>query len=199
MPFFKRIRGMLNHLPLLLLCVAPWAFALPVVEIKPASSSVVDGSTMDIEVVISGASDLYAFQFDLAFDPALLNATATNEGAFLSAVGGTNFFSGLMDNSLGVISFVSASLIGPIPGASGSGVLASITFDAIGIGQSALTLANRVFLDSSLIDLAEVTSQGATVTIVREVGAIPEPTTLYLVVLSLAGLFVLRQKIGIIV
>src|SRR5580693_6858462 len=49
------------------------------------------GDTFEVEVDVTGITDLYAFQFDLTFDPTLLSAVSVTEGAFLPS-GGTTFF-----------------------------------------------------------------------------------------------------------
>ena len=96
----------------------------------PASAAVVSlsgpsnvgtGSTFQIDVNATGFTDLYAYQFDISFDRALFGATGVTEGDFLAGVGSTFFDGGVIDDVGGTISFVFDSLIGPGPGASGSG------------------------------------------------------------------------------
>jgi hypothetical protein len=45
-----------------------------------------------VDVNISGVTDLYDFQFDLSFNPAVIQATSVLEGKFLLSGGGTTFF-----------------------------------------------------------------------------------------------------------
>ena len=54
--------------------------------------------------------DLAGWQFDIAFDPAALEAISVSEGDFLKTDGGTTFFqSGSIDNAAGKITGLSAA------------------------------------------------------------------------------------------
>src|SRR3954470_5892271 len=81
-----------------------------------------------IPVSISGVLDLFAFQFDLAYDPSVVNLVSISEGPFLPSAGGTFFLPGTIDNVAGTATFISDSLLGPVPGASGSGDLVFLKF-----------------------------------------------------------------------
>jgi len=117
------------------------------VSIEPPPSTVTQGDTFFVDIAVAGAVDLVSFQFDLAFDPAILSANdPVLEGTFLSNVGGTSFFPGFVDNSAGTISFVANVLTGNDPfGANGGGVLARVSFNAIGTGSAALSVTPGPF------------------------------------------------------
>lgn len=157
------------------------AIAAPTIAIT-GPASVMPGSSFAMQVSAFDVTDLYAFQFDVTFDPALFTASGVTEGAFLASGGTTFFDGGMIDSTTGVISFVFNTLIGPISGVSGSGVLASIDFDAADaiFSSGAFQLTNVMALDSSF-NLIDVAIQGQSV-------AIPEPAVLSL---SLAALAVL--------
>ena len=70
------------------LAVAP-VFAAPIISIQPATQNVSVNDTVSVNVTITDVTDLYGFQFDLSFSPAVLAATAINEGPFLSSGGRT--------------------------------------------------------------------------------------------------------------
>lgn len=155
----------------------------------PSANPAVQGSVLDLSVVISDISDLYGYQFTLSFNAALLQATAVTEGAFLSS-GGTTFASpGTIDNSLGTISFVSNTLLGAQPGVSGSGSLAKISFNVLNAGSSVLSLSDTLLLDSNLDDLT-VKLEPLTLHAV----AVPEPASYLLFGAGLAGLVALRRR-----
>ena len=116
------------------------------VSIQPPAGAVTQGDTFFVDILVAGASDLVSFQFDLTFDEAILSANdPVLEGTFLSNIGGTAFFPGFVDNSAGTISFVANALTGNDPGASGGGVLARVSFNAIGTGSAALSVTPGPF------------------------------------------------------
>jgi hypothetical protein len=139
------------------------------------------GSSFDVSVNVSSVTDLYAFQFDISFDHAILSAVDVTEGPFLPSGGTTSFFPGFIDNTAGTISFNADSLIGTIPGVSGSAPIADIQFQALALGTSPIDLSNVILLDSTLSDISFNTA-GASV------NAIPEPTTMLLLGSGLIGL-----------
>lgn len=142
------------------------------------------GDTFEVDVNISGITDLYAFQFDLTFDPTVLAADSVTEGAFLPSGGTTFFIPGTIDNVGGDVSANSDTLIAAIPGVTGSGTLVEFEFTALGAGTSALTFANEILLDSSLNDItADSTFQNGSITVATTV---PEPNTLMFISISLA-------------
>ena len=51
------------------------------------SAAVPSGADFTIDVSIGKVTDLYGFQFDLAFDPLILRADSAMEGGFLSGTG----------------------------------------------------------------------------------------------------------------
>jgi len=77
--------GTLTVLAILLALAPAPTGAVPVVAIQPATLTVNVGQSFTLDVDITGVTDLFAFQFDVAFESALLMATAVNEGAFLPA------------------------------------------------------------------------------------------------------------------
>lgn len=161
----------------------------PVVSITASSNPAVIGSTIDLDVLISGVTDLYGFQFTLNFDPAVLQALGGSEGAFLSAGGSTFFDAGTIDNTLGSVSFAFNSLIGAVPGVSGDGVLARFSFSASGLGSSAISFSDALFINASLAELP-AQLQGISLQVV----AVPEPSTYLLFGAGLVGVMVLRRR-----
>ncbi len=129
--------------------VAPQANSTTIVSVEaPSTASVGDLVTADVDV--QGITDLYAFQFDLNFNPSVLSAASETEGSFLPGGGATFFISGTVDNVGGTVASTADTLLTDIPGVSGSGPLAAFTFVAAGDGTSLFTISNALFLDSSL-------------------------------------------------
>ncbi|WP_347279627.1 cohesin domain-containing protein [Plasticicumulans sp.] len=165
------------------------AIAAPTFAVA-APDSVAPGASFTVQVSALDITDLYAFQFDLTFDPALFAASGAAEGPFLAGAGTTLFDGGAIDNAAGVISYAFGTLIGSLPGASGSGVLISFDFDAKGLAGSAgaFQLINVIAVDSS-IDTIDVAVQGSRV-------SIPEPAALSLSVVALALLGASARRRG---
>jgi hypothetical protein len=169
------------------------AFADAVLTVTPPSGSVGIGQTFTVGIYVAGptvihngttitsnVSDLDSFQFDLAFncavltsDPtgcqpgaSVLKALSVSEGSFLPN-GGANptfFEPGTIDNTTGEI-----SLIGDVgaSGVTGSGDLVDVTFQALTMGTTDISiLANNdlQFYDSNfnpiVIDNSVTTSPG---------------------------------------
>ena len=146
------------------------------ISLQPSATALTLGNPLTVDVNITGVTDLYAFQFDIGFDPAVLSAASVTEGALFSSIG--VFFSpGFIDNIGGTITFIGDSLSGPVPGVSTDGTLATITFDTIGVGSSSIDLANIVLLDSNLADIT-ATASGSTVDVAST--SVPEPGSLLL-------------------
>jgi hypothetical protein len=172
----------IRHLVLLISLMASPASAAPILSLQPSATTVAEGASVSLDVAISGVDDLYAFEFDLGFDPAFLSATGITEGSFLAAAGSTFFIPGMIDNPGGTVTFTAASLLAAIPGVSGSGTLATVNFTALAPGGSPVNLFNVVLLDSTLSGITGTTSLNGSVTVAGVTAAtVPEPATLALV------------------
>ncbi|WP_373990569.1 cohesin domain-containing protein [Duganella sp. BuS-21] len=170
--------------------VMPAYAADPVLSIVATPSSGVVGSTIDLDIVVSGVSDLYAYNFTLLFDPAYLQASAATEGAFLGADGGSTDFDVVdLSGTPGQVFYVYGVKFGAVPGVSGGGSLAHLRFDVIGAGTSTLSFADVVLVDSSN---ADITPQLSTQTLITS--AVPEPQTYLMLGIGLVGLAALRRR-----
>ena len=105
------------------------------------------GDTFALDIGARDFFDLGGWQFDIAFDPVILEAINVNEGNFLKTGGGTTFFqTGTINNASGRITgFTTART--STGGASGTGTLLQVTFRAQARGETALTLQNVEFGD----------------------------------------------------
>ena len=103
------------------------------------------GDTFTFNVRADNVSDLAGWQFDIAFDPAALEAINVREGDFLKSDGGSTFFQGgRIDNAAGKITGLSAARLGE-RGASGSGSLLQVEFKSKSTGETRLALGNFEF------------------------------------------------------
>ena len=98
------------------------------------------GETFILDIRAENVFNLAGWQFNLAFDPAILEAVGVSEGDFLKSDGGTTFFqSGRIDNAAGKITGLIAGRISD-GGASGSGSLLQVEFKAESEGETKLAL-----------------------------------------------------------
>ena len=101
--------------------------------------------TVTLDIRAENVFDLAGWQFDIAFDPAILEAVDVSEGGFLKTDGGTTFFqSGSIDNASGKITGLSAIRLST-QGVSGTGTLLQVTFKAKSAGETELALQNFQF------------------------------------------------------
>jgi general secretion pathway protein D len=158
------------------------------IQIDPVSSATSLGATVDVKVSISDVLDLYAYQFDLAFDPAVLSASMVSEGSFLAVGGGTFFVPGAIDNVAGTITFTVNTLLAPVPGVNGTGSLASIQFVGKVVGVSAVRLSNVLLINSTGADIAAVIENGSVAVVV------PEPSSAVFLLTGVVGVLAYRKQ-----
>ncbi len=102
-----------------------------------------DNFTFDIRA--ENVSDLAGWQFDIAFDPTVLEAIEVSEGDFLTTNGGSTFLQGgRIDNTAGTITGLNAALLSD-SGASGSGSILQVKFKPKSEGETTLVLQNFLF------------------------------------------------------
>ena len=117
------------------------AAALP--EISAGSSIPLSGTTFVVPIEITGASELINWQFDLAFDPTVVQVNVgcdpatdsfcdlftgpVTEGPFTEGLFSL-FVPGVIDNTSGLLSIVAGAWGDPPPGPSGDGILAYVEF-----------------------------------------------------------------------
>ena len=100
------------------------------------------GDTFTLDLSAENVIDLAGWQFDISFDPSVLEAVEVSEGDFLKAEGGTTFFqAGTINNTAGKIEGLSAARFNE-DGVTGTGTLLSATFAAKAGGETRLSLDN---------------------------------------------------------
>ena len=100
--------------------------------------------TFTLDILAETVFDMAGWQFDIAFDPAALEAISVSEGDFLKMGGTTLFQSGTIDNTAGQIEGLSAIRLST-QGVSGTGTLLQVTFKAKSDGDTRLALQNFEF------------------------------------------------------
>jgi len=114
-------------------------------SILPNSQNVRSGDTFTVEIAVANATELAAFEFTISFDPGILSVGSIQESGFLGSTGREVWCEGPLTEppyvSPGNVKFGCGTPKGASTTAlpSGSGVLATVTFAAIGEGVSPLT------------------------------------------------------------
>jgi hypothetical protein len=137
----------------------------PSVYLAEAEHTISISDTAVMEIRADALEDLYGFQVEIEFDPAVVEVVDAydfvpgvqiEEGAFLPF---PVVIQNSADNAAGTISFV-MTLQGAQPGASGSGVLGRITFHGKGSGESPVHFARVILSDPFSVEIPANSGDG---------------------------------------
>jgi len=117
------------------------------VYVDPEVSVGAVGQNFTINVKISNVTDLYGWEFKLGWNTTILDVVEVHEGPFLKNVADT-FFTFKVNSTAGYM-IADCTLLGMVPGASGEGTLATVTFYVKSIGDSVLDLFDTILIDSN--------------------------------------------------
>ncbi|ACV62817.1 S-layer domain protein [Desulfofarcimen acetoxidans DSM 771] len=113
------------------------------VSIDPATKNVSAGDTFTLNVLISPATAIAGAQFNLSYNPAVLQVDTVTGGGLLNQNGNTSFFMpGVIDNTAGLLKNVAGAITTPGGEVSEAGALAAVSFKAKASGTSDLVLSN---------------------------------------------------------
>jgi len=131
----------------------PWEPTI--LSIAPTSTKVSVGHTFKVNITISGVLDLWSWKVKLSWNPSYLKLTYHGpdwtdadiiEGTFLRDKGKTFFAFSYPNETGGYLEELWCILTVP-KGASGSGILATIAFNATALGTSTIGLSETRLLD----------------------------------------------------
>ncbi len=138
------------------------------------------GQTFIMSINVVGAQNLWGWNVNVTWNPAVVNATKDAKGPFLGSNGDSDsFMGGTIDNVNGVIKGGPSQVLLTSGSVSGDGVLGKITFVVVGSGSANINLGNIRILDPTVPTHAdEVFTQGAPLTItISSSTPTPTPTT----------------------
>ena len=130
-----------------------------VLFIDPPSLITLTGNLFEVSVTVANVTDLFAWEFNLTFNPFFMQCVGVEEGSFLREAGPTNWPSPIIDNENGSIK-AGCSLLTSGPGVNGTGILAYLTFRCMRPGESYLIFIETSLLDSALTEIPHETSNG---------------------------------------
>ena len=100
------------------------------------------GETFTLDITAENIHDLAGWQFNIVYDPTVLETVSVSEGDFLKSGNATTFFKkGSIDNAAGKVTGLSSARLSE-DGVIGTGVLVSVRFRAKAAGQTQLKLEN---------------------------------------------------------
>jgi hypothetical protein len=108
-----------------------------------ASGSGSNATTLLLEVRASQVTDLYGVAFDLTYPSAQLQFVQATPGPMLGAAGSVQAAPGAAGNLI-----VGGTHLGNVPGATGTGVVMTLRFNAIAAGSGQFQFSRNSALDS---------------------------------------------------
>jgi len=112
----------------------------------PSERPKVGGEPFSVNVVVDDVTNLGAFEFQLTYDPSVVGLQDFKEGPFLGS-SGRRVECLPPRTAEGSLHFTCVTLGATPDGPTGSGVLATLTFQPVGAGTSALHLEQVVLAD----------------------------------------------------
>jgi hypothetical protein len=135
----------------LLMCLFATSAHAAQISVEPVYQEVFQGENVTINITVSPeGSGVYSASYTLYFNNMLLYATSQTQGPFLTQDGNSsNVWKHEINNTLGKIEYAEGRM-GTDVGVNDSGVLAAITFQAVGVeGISPLDISD---LDGGLLE-----------------------------------------------
>jgi len=135
---------------------------------QPQDQDVPVGQEFTVNVDISGVEQgLTGFELQVHFNPEVLEVVTVDEGDFLKQDGAQTLFGKKINNKAGSISdlFSFRTDLRKGTGVTGNGTLAKITFKAVKVGKSTLSLQNIVLTDPNNEEILTVPPQSGEITV----------------------------------
>jgi len=121
-----------------------------VMRVAPQIIVVQPGQYFNVSVALLDVVDIYLLEFELHFDPMQVQCDSLEQGPFSSAFDNIfDVFELSVNNTEGTVYILMARIGLGDPPHSGSGILESMVFHCIGLGQSVLDLSDTILYNSS--------------------------------------------------
>ena len=116
-------------------------------------------TTFLLEVRATSVTDLYGVAFNLSYPNSVLRFTSATAGTFLT---GASMQAAESPNGTVIVGL---SKLGTAAGASGSGVLLTLQFEAIATGQGAFSFSRNTAINSSAATLSDLSWSAGTISV----------------------------------
>jgi len=134
------------------------------IYVDPPSTIVKIGENFAINVSVADVTDLAVWGFKIYYLNNILTGLTAAEGPFLASGGPTAFyvvdFNNNYNETHGLIRLI-CTLLGNVSGVSGTGTLATITFNAVAGGNTTLSLPYTVLGDSQANPINHMSNDGS--------------------------------------
>jgi general secretion pathway protein D len=114
-----------------------------IVVSAPSATMQLGGPAYAVPVTITGVQQIGTVTLTITYDPKILKATTVSQGTFMQQGGITTTFAPKIDEAAGRID-VPISRPATASGASGTGMLVGVSFQAIGAGSSSIAVSGVV-------------------------------------------------------
>ena len=128
--------------------------------IDPPTMTLAKGATFTVNVMVTGAQNVYSVPLQLSYDPNQLQVVNVSNGGFLSQDGQAVALVHRDDPTTGTLQ-VTASRPPGVGGVTGQGAVVTLTFMAKSAGQSALTITRGGARDPAMQPIAMNGAQAA--------------------------------------
>lgn len=146
------------------------ASSIATIYLDPQTSFGEIDQNFTIKINISDVVDLYGWEIRLKWNSTILDALAVTEGPFLKS-GDNTFFTYKVNNTLGNV-IVDCTLLGNVPGVSGSGTLATLQFYVETVGECPLDLYDTILVNSAEQPIEHIAVDGYYYTSVHDVAVV---------------------------
>jgi len=160
-----------------------------VVAVDPPSYTVTQdqiGKNFTLNINITGVTNLWSWGVRLNWNASILNVTSLQEGPFLKSVGSTLFLP--PTRGTGYLKDLGSTLLSAST-ANGSGLLCTVTFEALAVGQSSITLNETSMIRYDQTVIPNTVNNGQ-VTVIPE---FPDPLV-FVIIFAGASMTVLIKK-----
>ncbi len=151
------------------------------VHLDPLSLEIGTGNTGTVDILVQDVADLYGFEFEITFDPAILEVVDADPGKEGVQIGAGDFLSpdwtldNTVDNDNGTIAYA-LSQMNPSPPKNGEGILATITWRDKTVGTSPIHFAHVLLGATEGMEIPASTEDGQIVVVPAQAPAAATPT-----------------------